>query len=70
MWFESLGTFASKEFEVTEENQMIEPRTMRFDSPYGEIYRLAPMVQLSRTPGMWQNPLLTVRGSDRPEWLS
>lgn len=70
MWYASLGTFASKEFEVAEENQMIDPRTMRFDSPYGEIYRLAPMVQLSKTPGQWQNPLLTVRGSDRPEWLS
>jgi crotonobetainyl-CoA:carnitine CoA-transferase CaiB-like acyl-CoA transferase len=70
MWYASLGTFESKDFEVTEENQMIDPRTMRFDSPYGEIYRLAPMVQLSKTPGQWQNPLLTVRGSDRPEWLS
>ncbi len=68
MWYASLGTFPSKEFEVTEENQMIAPRTVTFDSPYGEVYRLAPLVQLSKTPGQWQEPLLTVRGSDQPAW--
>ncbi len=47
---------------------MIEPETVRFASPYGEVHRLAPLVKLSRTPGRWQEPLLTVRGTDRPEW--
>ncbi len=45
---------------------MIEPETITFDSGYGEVHRLAPMVKLSRTPGKWQDPLLTVRGSDLP----
>lgn len=68
MWYASLGTFASTQFEVTEENQMIEPRTMTFATPYGKAYRLAPMVQLSKTPGEWQDPLLSVRGSAQPIW--
>ena len=41
-----------------------------FASPYGEAYRLAPMVQLSRTPGQWQEPLLSVRGAAQPVWTS
>ena len=63
MWYASLGTFESKEFEVTDENGMIEPRTVTFASPYGEVYRLAPMVQLARTPGRWREPLLPFRTS-------
>ncbi len=68
MWYASLGMFPSTDFEVTDENRMIAPRTIRFKSPYGEVHRLAPMVKLSRTPGRWQQPLLTVRGSERPVW--
>jgi len=68
MWYASLGMFESTEFPVTDENRMIEPETIRFQSPYGEVHRLAPMAKLSKTPGKWQEPLLTVRGSDRPVW--
>lgn len=68
MWYASLGTFPSIDFEVTDENRMIEPRTVRFQSPYGEVHRLAPMARLSKTPGKWQDPQLTVRGSDLPVW--
>jgi crotonobetainyl-CoA:carnitine CoA-transferase CaiB-like acyl-CoA transferase len=69
MWYASLGTFPSTDFEVTEENRMIEPETITFDSPYGEVHRLAPMAKLSKTPGRWQEPLLTVRGRDLPVWI-
>ena len=65
MWYASLGTFASTDFEPGEENRMIAPETITFASPYGEVHRLAPMAKLSKTPGRWQEPLLTVRGSDR-----
>ena len=68
MWYASLGTFPSTDFEVTEENRMIDPETITFDSPYGEVTRLAPMAKLSKTPGRWQEPLLSVRGADRPLW--
>ena len=68
MWFASLGTFPSTDFEVSDGNRMIEPETITFDSPYGEVTRLAPMAKLSKTPGQWQEPLLTVRGADLPVW--
>jgi crotonobetainyl-CoA:carnitine CoA-transferase CaiB-like acyl-CoA transferase len=68
MWYASMGTFASTDFEPGEDNRMIDPETITFASPYGEVHRLAPMARLSRTPGQWQEPLLTVRGSDRPVW--
>ncbi|HVL22235.1 MAG TPA: CoA transferase, partial [Amaricoccus sp.] len=54
MWYASLGTFPSTDFEVTEENRMIDPETITFDSPYGEVTRLAPLAKLSKTPGRWQ----------------
>jgi crotonobetainyl-CoA:carnitine CoA-transferase CaiB-like acyl-CoA transferase len=68
MWYASLGTFPTTDFEVTEENRMIEPEVITFASPYGEVTRLAPMAKLSKTPGRWQEPLLSVRGADRPLW--
>jgi crotonobetainyl-CoA:carnitine CoA-transferase CaiB-like acyl-CoA transferase len=68
MWYASLGTFSSIDFTPGEENRMIEPRTIKFASPYGEVHRLAPMAQLAKTPGRWQEPLLTVRGGDLPVW--
>ena len=68
MWFQSLGTFPSTDFDPGEDNLMIDPETVTFDSPYGEVTRLAPMAKLSKTPGKWQEPLLTVRGSDLPLW--
>lgn len=68
MWYASLGTFPSTDFVPGEDNRMIEPRTVEFDSGYGHVHRLAPMAQLSKTPGKWQDPQLTVRGSDLPVW--
>jgi crotonobetainyl-CoA:carnitine CoA-transferase CaiB-like acyl-CoA transferase len=68
MWYASLGMFPSTDFEVTDRNRMIEPETFAFDPPYDAVQRLAPMAKLSRTPGRWQDPLLPVRGADRPVW--
>ena len=47
---------------------MAAPDTMTRATPYGEVQRLVPMVRLSRTPGRWRDPLVSVRGSDRPTW--
>jgi hypothetical protein len=68
MWYASLGTFPSTDFVPGEANTRIEPETITCDAGYGEVHRLAPMAKLSRTPGQWQEPLLTVRGSDLPVW--
>ena len=59
---------ASIDFVPGEDNRMIAPESIEFDSPYGKVHRLAPMAKLSKTPGKWQEPLLTVRGSDLPVW--
>ncbi len=68
MWYASLGSFPSTDFEPGADNLMIAPETITFESPYGRVTRLAPMAKLSKTPGKWQDPLLTVRGSDLPVW--
>ncbi len=69
MWYQSLGLFPSKEVDpVDPEQRMIEPETIKRQTCYGEIHRLAPQVKLSKTPGQWRDPLVSVRGSDKPVW--
>lgn len=71
MWYASLGQFSSIDFDANlPERRMTSPRTITRPTPYGEVVRLAPQVQLSRTPGRWRDPLVAVRGSDRPVWTS
>jgi hypothetical protein len=45
------------------------PDAITRQTPYGEVFRLAPAVQFSDTSGGWNDPILTVRGSCKPEWL-
>lgn len=69
MWYQSLGTIASTDFDATKpEHRMTAPEALKAQTSYGEIHRLAPQAKLSRTPGRWRDPLLIVRGSDLPEW--
>jgi crotonobetainyl-CoA:carnitine CoA-transferase CaiB-like acyl-CoA transferase len=72
MWFMSLGSFPNTtDFDPNDpEHRMIMPETIRAQTPYGEIHRLAPQVKLSKTPGRWRTPLVVVRGGDRPVWES
>jgi crotonobetainyl-CoA:carnitine CoA-transferase CaiB-like acyl-CoA transferase len=69
MWYPTLGIFGRNELNFTgEEYQLLPPETITRQTPYGEVYRLAPPVQFSETPGYWEDPILTVRGSSKPEW--
>jgi hypothetical protein len=69
MWYSSLGLFPTKEVDGNHpDHKMIAPRTIKRKTPYGEVHRLAPMVQLSKTPSRWRDPLVTVRGSSLPVW--
>ena len=69
MWFASLGQFPTTDFDATlPDHRMIDPETVKGQTPYGEVHRLAPQVKLSKTPSRWRTPLVTVRGSDRPTW--
>jgi crotonobetainyl-CoA:carnitine CoA-transferase CaiB-like acyl-CoA transferase len=70
MWFMSLGSFpTTTDFDAHDpDHRMIEPETIKAQTPYGEIHRLAPQAKLSKTPGRWRTPLVAVRGGDRPTW--
>jgi crotonobetainyl-CoA:carnitine CoA-transferase CaiB-like acyl-CoA transferase len=70
MWYPTLGLFGRGEVDVTgERHQLLAPDTIVRQTPYGELVRLAPAVTFSETPGAWNDPVLTVRGSCKPEWL-
>jgi crotonobetainyl-CoA:carnitine CoA-transferase CaiB-like acyl-CoA transferase len=70
MWYASLGMFKSTDdFDpLHPDHRMITPETVKAETCYGEIHRLGPQVKLSKTPGHWRDPLITVRGSSRPVW--
>jgi crotonobetainyl-CoA:carnitine CoA-transferase CaiB-like acyl-CoA transferase len=69
MWYASLGKFPDVSFDLSgPDNRMITPELLVVQTPYGEVRRLAPQVKLSKTPGRWRTPLLTVRGSDKVSW--
>jgi hypothetical protein len=70
MWYQGLGRFPDTNFVPGPDQVMIPPETITRQSPFGEIHRLAPQVKLSKTPGNWRDPLVVVRGSDRPVWES
>lgn len=70
MWFQSLGEFPGIDFDASRpEHRMTPPEYIKGRTPYGHLERLAPLVQLSRTPGRWREPLVAVRGGDVPAWL-
>ena len=69
MWYSSLGVFDRNHIDFAgEQHQLQAPDTITRQTPYGELYRLAPPVQFSETPGNWEDPILCVRGSSKPEW--
>lgn len=70
MRFASLWSFSTTtDFDPDDpEHRMIPPETIRGQTPYGEVHRLAPQAKLSRTPSRWRTPLIAVRGGDRPLW--
>ena len=71
MWYPTLGVFDPNQVDLTgEQHQLLAPDTITRQSGYGEVYRLAPPVQFSETSGHWDDPILTVRGSSKPEWVS
>ena len=49
--------------------RLLPPETVERDTPLGRVRRLAPAVHFSRTPGAWNDPILTPMGSAEPAWL-
>ncbi|MGR4064611.1 MAG: CoA transferase, partial [Vulcanimicrobiaceae bacterium] len=69
MWYQTLGRFATTEFDATDpQHRMTPPGVVTGMTPYGALSRLAPLAKLSKTPSRWNDPLLVVRGSDLPVW--
>ncbi|MGA9943623.1 MAG: CoA transferase [Candidatus Cybelea sp.] len=69
MWYQSLGQFANTDVDTTNpDHRMVPPESVTGMTCYGELSRLAPLAKLSRTPGRWHDPLLVVRGGDKPVW--
>jgi hypothetical protein len=69
MWFQSLGTFATNQTDATNpDHRMIPIEPYVGASQYGEIRRLPPQVKLSKTPGRWRAPLVSVRGGSKTAW--
>src|SRR5262245_47694130 len=71
MWFNSLGIFDKNAPAPTgEEHRLLAPDTVTAQTPYGELFRLAPPVQFSETKPYWRDPLLVVRGSSKAAWTT
>ena len=69
MFFMSLGTFdKDAPAPAGEQHQILVPDSITAQTPYGELVRLAPPVQFSETKPHWEDPVLVVRGSSKPEW--
>jgi hypothetical protein len=69
MWFMSLGKFDENAPTPTgEQHRILAPDSITAQTPYGELFRLAPPVEFSETTPYWQDPVLVVRGSSRPQW--
>lgn len=70
MWCCSLGTLNRNELDFSDTaHHLLPPDIMTRQTALGKICRLASPVELSKTPGNWENPILVPRGSNKPEWL-
>lgn len=70
MWYRTLGLIDRGDLDFSgEQHKLQTPDSIVRQTPYGEVVRLAPAVLFSETPGGWNDPILTVRGSCKPEWL-
>ena len=52
-----------------EEHQIMTPELVTGMTAFGEFTRPASQVEMSKTPQFWDDPLLYMQGSGRPEWV-
>jgi len=48
--------------------RLLAPEIVEGDTPLGHVRRLAPAVHFSKTPGRWNDPILTPMGAAPPVW--
>jgi crotonobetainyl-CoA:carnitine CoA-transferase CaiB-like acyl-CoA transferase len=52
-----------------EEHQIMKPELVTGMTAFGEFTRAASQVEMSKTPQFWDDPLLYMQGSGKPEWV-
>lgn len=69
----SLGLNDKKVFEnlkdLGPEHQIVKPNLISGDTAFGHFVKPGSQVDMSKTPQSWDDPLLTVPGSGKLEWL-
>ena len=69
----SLGFNDKRVFENLEglgpEHQIVKPNLITGQTPFGELTKPGSQIEMSKTPQFWDDPLLYVPGSCKPEWL-
>ncbi len=52
------------------EHQIMEPNLITGMTAFGELTKAGSQVEMSKTPQSWDDPLLYVQGSCKPEWTT
>jgi hypothetical protein len=70
----SLGLNAKEVIEDLEhlgaEHQIMKPNLITGLTAFGEFTQAGAQVEISKTPQSWDDPLLHVSGSCKPEWVT
>ncbi len=53
-----------------DEHQIMKPNLVTGMTPFGEYTRAGSQVEMSKTPQYWDDPMLYVPGSCKPEWTT
>jgi len=75
MWYSQLGLFEREEVArglADPTHKLIPPTGVTLDTAFGDVNRLEPGVEFSKTPGRWEIPgekAIVPRGSSKLAWL-
>jgi hypothetical protein len=70
----SLGLIPKKDLidhdKMGPEHQPIKPHTISGKTAWGDTTVIGSVVEMSKTPEKWRNPITEPPGASYPEWLS
>jgi len=75
MWYSQLGVFDREEVArglADPSHALVPPTGILLDTAFGDVSRLEPGIEYSKTPGRWEIPgekAIVPRGSSKPAWL-
>jgi hypothetical protein len=52
-----------------DEHQIQKPNLIQGMTAFGELIKAGSQVEMSETPQFWDDPLLHMQGSCKPEWI-